>query len=212
MEIVSCPSCGANARVPSDRGLLKVKCPSCATRYFYPATSEFSEVQFRCSRDGATFLVATRRHRPDDRFQIHRIAPLSASKSSQLVPTEAVAAAPDGPAHTTHAAHEYDWSGFYCPCCGYIPRGSDTEFVQCGKCREFVCGESITKETTGTRYFRCYPTCGGEGVVTGKIKEYAGDQHTEANRPEYVSIASTEAPKLTGARSSLPTPPGSAKR
>src|SRR5713101_1479754 len=105
MEIVSCPSCGTNARVPTDRGLIKVKCPSCATRYFYPATSEYSEVQFRCSRDGATFLVVTRRHRPDSRFHIHRIAPMSAPKARQLVPEKAARPAA-GVAQATHPADE----------------------------------------------------------------------------------------------------------
>jgi hypothetical protein len=212
MEIVSCPSCAAKARVPTDRGLIKVKCPSCATRFFYPATSEFSEVQFRCSRDGATFVVVTRRHRPDDQFQIHRIAPLSAGKPGQLTPAEQASATPPDPAHTTHAANEYDWSGFYCPCCGHIPREEEAAFVDCGECHELVCGGSVAVETTGIRYFRCYPTCGAHGEITGTIKEFEGDEHTEANRPEYVSIAGTQAPKLTGSRSSLPTPPGSAKR
>src|SRR5216684_4451772 len=144
MEIVSCPSCGTQARVPTDRGLIKVKCPSCATRYFYPATSEYSEVQFRCSRDGATFQVVTRRHRPDDRFQIHRIVPMAGAKTRQLVPEGAVSTS-KGAEQATHAANEYDWSGFYCPCCGYIPGKQDTDFVHCGKCSEFVCGESVTK-------------------------------------------------------------------
>jgi hypothetical protein len=212
MEIVSCPSCDTKARVPTDRGLIKVKCPTCGTRFFYPATSEYSEVQFRCSRDGATFQVVTRRHRPDDRFQIHRIAPLSAAKTRQLVPERAAATAV-GAAQATHAADEYDWSGFYCPCCGYIPGKQDTDFVRCGKCSEFVCGESVTKnEETGTKYFRCYPACGEHGKISGTIDEYSGRQRTEANRPEYVSVGSEERERLTGPRSTLPTSPGPAKR
>lgn len=207
MEIVSCPSCGANARVPSDRGLLKVKCPSCGTRYFYPATSEYSEVQFRCSRDGATFLVVTRRHRPDDRFQIHRIVSKSATRARELVAERAVSAPKDS-AQATHAAEEYDWSGFYCPCCGYIPGKQDTDFVHCGTCSEFVCGESVTKnQETGAKHFRCYPACGGDGVISGTIGEYSGRQRTEVNRPEYVSVESEERARLSGPRSTLPTGP-----
>lgn len=204
MEIVSCPSCGTKARVPSDRGLIKVKCPSCATHYFHPATFEVSEVQFRCSRDGATFVVTARRHQPDDRFTIHRIAPLAVSGSRQLAP-EGTATASDGPHQAIHPANQYDWSGFYCPCCGYIPRAEDTDFVQCGTCRGLVCGESVTRNVeTGTKHFRCYPACGAQGEITGSIEKYAGEERTETNRPQYASIAGEKRERLSGPRSTLP--------
>jgi len=207
MEIVSCPSCGSKARVPTDRGLIKVKCPSCATRYFYPATFEVSEVRFRCSGDGATFVVTTRRHRPDDRFQIYRIAPLSAP-TSRHVAVKGATASRGEPEQATHAAHEYNWSGFYCPCCGYMPKEEDTDFVRCGRCKELVCGESTTKDAqTGTAYFRCHPGCGAHGEIVGSIRDYTGDERTEANRPEYASVGTEKREQLTGPRSGLPAGP-----
>ena len=137
---------------------------------------------------------------------------LSAAKTRQLVPEGAVSTA-KGAEQATHAANEYDWSGFYCPCCGYIPAKQDTDFVHCGTCSEFVCGESLTKnEATGSKYFRCYPACGGHGEISGTIDEYSGRQRTEANRPEYVSIGSEQRPRLRASGSVPTVPPGSPKR
>lgn len=210
MEVVSCPSCGTKARVPGDRGLIKVKCPSCATRYFYPATYEVSEVQFRCSQNGLRFVIATRRNSPDDPFKINLITPLSASTSRALAP-QGAARTSEGPHHMTHPADQYEWSGFYCPGCGYMPRSAETTFVQCGKCAEFVCGQSVTNDPqTGVGYFRCYPTCGGEGKLTGTIEEVSGRERTEANRPEYAAVGHEKREQLTGPRSGLPV--GSPKR
>lgn len=206
MEIVSCPSCNTKARVPTDRGIIKVKCPSCTTRYFYPATSEVSEVRFRCSQDGSRFVIATKRNRPDDRFKINLIAPLRASKSREMT-AERVARSSEQ-LQMTRPADQYDWSGFYCPGCGFMPHNEETRFVQCGKCKEFVCGQSVTNDTqTGDKYFRCYPACGADGKLTRSIQEYSGSQRTEANRPEYASVGNEKREQLMGPRSGFPSGP-----
>lgn len=190
MVIISCPSCGAKARVPDDRGLIKVKCPACATRFFYPATFQLSDVQFRCTGDGTKFVVSLRRRNPDDQFQIHLITPRRSSASSSERSDSGVSD------QTVHPDSEYDWSGFYCPGCGYMPRDDDSKFVHCGKCKGLVCGASVRVEEGGARYFRCHAECGGGGKITGSIEEYAAEERTETNRPQYTSVDAEKRERL----------------
>lgn len=73
MAILICPGCGRGGlRVPSGRRG-KVTCPRCGAEWFHPETIEVSEVEFRCSQNGARFVVQLSRRSPLHKFVIQGI-------------------------------------------------------------------------------------------------------------------------------------------
>ena len=90
MAIVTCHGCGRGGlRIPDGRRG-KVTCPSCGAEWFYPESIELSEVEFRCSQSGASFVVQLSRRSPFHKFVVQAIknAPPRPSKPSEKsVPT-----------------------------------------------------------------------------------------------------------------------------
>ena len=58
---------------------------------------------------------------------------------------------------------------FDCPHCAF---GEGLcQFVQCGRCRQICCPATVSKDRRGRLHFRCYPKCGGGGVLDRTIRE-----------------------------------------
>jgi hypothetical protein len=70
MAILSCPGCSARVRVPDGRSQIKVTCPKCESEWLYPATVEYSDIDFVCSRSGAPFVVRMMRSATNELFKI----------------------------------------------------------------------------------------------------------------------------------------------
>lgn len=88
MAILTCPGCGRGGlRVPDGRRG-KVTCPSCGAEWFHPATVELSEVEFRCAKSGARFVVQMSRRSPLHKFIVQGI------KDAPLRPRNAAATDP----------------------------------------------------------------------------------------------------------------------
>ncbi len=71
---------------------------------------------------------------------------------------------------------EFNFNGWYCPCCGY---GKDEpvefRFVRCGRCNEYVCGARVRRMPDGKIFFRCHDKCGHSGILgEGKIGAMVG--------------------------------------
>ena len=73
MAILTCPGCDRGGlRVPDGRRG-KVTCPFCGAEWFHPPTVELSEVEFRCAKSGARFVLQMSRRSPLHKFVIQGI-------------------------------------------------------------------------------------------------------------------------------------------
>jgi DNA-directed RNA polymerase subunit RPC12/RpoP len=178
--IINCPSCKAKVRVPSDRGRLQVKCPNCAHQWFYPEAAETIGVPFKCAQDGSAFTVMLQRLTSSEPFKIDRISRGSANlhSSSTGEISEPLA---------TRKADEFSWSGFYCPCCGYIDDKGPV-FVKCLSCEQLVCLSRSYRDKQGQLIFVCSPACGKKGLVTRSLKALKGGRA--------VNVTKTSSPSL----------------
>lgn len=98
-----------------------------------------------------------------------RVAMLA--RNAQAIATSAARAGQGGGPHTEPGAesfdiNEFDFTGWYCPCCGYA---KDTpvrhRFIRCGRCHEYMCGARVKQLPDGKFYFRCHDRCGHSGVL-----------------------------------------------
>jgi hypothetical protein len=88
VAILICPGCGRGGlRVPDGRRG-KVTCPFCGAEWFHPLTVELSEVEFRCAKGGARFVIQMSRRSPLHKFIIQGIkdAPLRPQKAATADP------------------------------------------------------------------------------------------------------------------------------
>ena len=166
MPEIKCPSCSIGLRIPDGSGT--IACPrsagGCGTRFKYPFVQR-SSIAFRCACNGGHFNVTLQRKPKAPKFVIERIATVG------LGGTDRVAAEV-----TAYNADVYDFTGFYCACCGYHPGDAAHKFVKCGRCKELVCGaqiyEKLDTSITEALWFSCYPECGNHGPIVGRIEEY----------------------------------------
>jgi hypothetical protein len=88
VAILTCPGCDRGGlRVPDGRRG-KVTCPFCGAEWFHPPTIELSEVEFRCAKSGARFVVQMSRRSPLHKFIVQGI------KDAPLRPRNAAATDP----------------------------------------------------------------------------------------------------------------------
>jgi hypothetical protein len=185
-HIIECPSCHQQLRIPTDRGRLKVGCPSCRTSWDWsPATKstpskEYRYLSFRCAQEGQLFHVVFSREASSHIFRITQIR--STSQVGSVTQADSSAQSFD--------ATEFDYSGWECPCCGYAKSGDvDPLFVQCSTCGECVCGSRVQRIDGGGMTFVCHDGCGGSGRIEGQISSYYG-QSTVASNDQAVVLSS----------------------
>jgi hypothetical protein len=59
---------------------------------------------------------------------------------------------------------EFDFSGFYCPHCRFEREGFDV--LHCSHCDEITCAGTVIEVPNGNFSCRCYPACGGGGLLS----------------------------------------------
>ncbi len=76
---------------------------------------------------------------------------------------------------TSYNAEEFDFSGWYCPHCGYAKDKANAwpTFIHCNKCGELVCGVRTSK-VSESHLFACCDDCGNSGLLEGEIISYPG--------------------------------------
>jgi transcription elongation factor Elf1 len=81
LGIISCPGCSHSLRVPDGkRGT--ATCPRCGAEWFHPEAIELSDVEFRCSTNGARFNVVSSRRSPRHKFVIQKITKPTSNEAS----------------------------------------------------------------------------------------------------------------------------------
>ena len=72
-------------------------------------------------------------------------------------------------------ANEFDFSGWYCPCCGHsrdVP--VYPPFIRCSKCNECICGARIIRVSPDVQTFECHDGCKNIGRIGGQIESFDG--------------------------------------
>ena len=111
---------------------------------------------FRCSISGKPFWCALRK---TDKFRIERIDEVAPDSELANIDRD-LSLSPD----------DVDFTGFYCPICGFDSRSSAHAFIRCGQCSRLVCGATARTVNAGSE-FRCF--CGNFGLLSGSIDSYA---------------------------------------
>lgn len=144
-----------------------------------PTASEsgasMATVEFRCAKTGEKFIAMLIRHSVNHKYTIQSMMKTDQSAASV---ESAVYAATLNSVKTTDVDHnDVTWSGWYCPCCDHrrTPE-SDTDFIHCGKCREFICGGRCHTLDDESTMFACTNACGNSGKITGTIDSYSAVQ------------------------------------
>ena len=135
--------------------------------------SEHRRLQFRCAAMGSLFFILFRRYSPSHKFQIVSISKDMNKPSSALLP-------PKNTPNLPFDASDFDWTGWFCPHCGH-----SKTFVQCGRCKEVICGDRVRHLQSGTMVFACHNGCGGTGVVKGHIESVKGSNERGRSREDY---------------------------
>lgn len=229
--IVKCanPACGRQLSIPTDRGKIRVTCPSCKMQWCWSpseAVPEMRELPFRCAVSGQRFRVAFGRYHPNHKYRVVHVsleavqqAPPAAPPSAGSLLTklldsfhdrgriahdssESPRQAPPRLQSSSHSlltrlresivpqqssqplqpsnsgprdsqafdANEFDFAGWYCPCCGYC-RDAPVypPFVRCGTCDECVCCGRVTRVNASVATFECHDGCKGGGRLSGQL-------------------------------------------
>jgi hypothetical protein len=151
------------------------------------------ELPFRCALTGKRFNVAFGRYHPNHKYRVVHVsltAAIEAPSTPQpttrplltklLGPFRPAAKPASSPkpaslARQNFDASEFDFGGWYCPCCGYsrdVP--AYPKFVRCGTCKEYVCCGRVTRVSPGIETFECHDECKGGGRITGHIETFDG--------------------------------------
>ena len=74
-------------------------------------------------------------------------------------------------------AKDFDFSGWYCPCCGHSRDAAVyPQFLRCSKCNECVCGARVIRVSPEIQTFECHDGCKHVGRVGGQIETFDGSQ------------------------------------
>ncbi len=120
-------------------------------------------IAFKCSKTGESFGVLLEK---SDKYRITQIDK-AGEGTSDFKPFAL-------------EAEDVDFSGFYCPCCGFDSSKGIYSFIRCGKCGELICGSSTRKVEFGTE-FKCF--CGNFGMVSSDlINSYTATQGDSTNK------------------------------
>lgn len=192
-QVIPCTSCGQKIRVPTNRGSLKVRCPSCRNEFPW-SPPESQQVSFCCAESGAEFVVLFARENAAKKFRIRSIQPVGLQTAERASPRSG--SFEHTPVAKALNATEFDVSGWECPHCKHGKSSVTTLFVKCGTCNKLVCGSKvITVENGSKSTFQCTPTCGGSGVLTGEIDAYDAER-IRPEEPKRESATKRE-PQLT---------------
>lgn len=134
---------------------------------------EVRTIRFRCAKEGTPFYVEFARQSPRQRFTISSYSHFP----TPLTRREGVFAAPVS-AEQSFDINEFDMSGWTCLCCGHNVQ--ECLFIQCGQCKELICGSHVRARRNGVLEFHCHAECGNSGTIANTLASLSGtDQLTE---------------------------------
>lgn len=188
--IIKCinATCDQRLSVPTGLGRIKVTCARCKTKWIWSPSEdvpEMLELPFRCALTGNCFNVAFGRYHRNHKYRVVHVSPATAIQAPSTpqpmshplltkilgsflsVAKPASQPKPSPLARQTFDASEFDFGGWFCPCCGYsrdVP--AYPQFVRCGTCKEFVCGGRVTRVSTGIATYECHDECKGSGRIS----------------------------------------------
>ena len=169
--------CSRSLKVPTNKGTLRITCPYCKNIFLWQPTST-QELDFRCSKTGKPFKAIFARENPNHKF---RITQITGSVSGQTS-TASINTTVSKSASKTQMVeiNEFDFSGFYCPHCGY---NKSRHFVQCGACKEYVCGGRIIELSDTVATFQCTDSCGNSGIIQSTLSSINAKSSEQKNLP-----------------------------
>ena len=196
--------------VPTGRGKLKVTCARCKTQWDWSPVEgqpDIRELPFRCALNGARFRVVFGRQDASHRYRVVHVYsavdgsfPVVAAASGSRFLGRLLAPFRGGrrhkgteltalPATQNFEARQFDFGGWYCPCCGLsrdVP--SHPQFVRCGTCGECVCCARLIRVSPGIETFACHDGCKGGGRITGHIESFdASPLHASTEAAELLN-------------------------
>ena len=173
-------------------------------------TIEIREIPFRCARTGGRFRVLFGRTNAARNFRIRQV--LAEDVQSEPNPPGPVVGSAIArklraiPGRVTRVfrnhqlsrethtfdAGEFDFAGWYCPCCGHSQHQQTwPEFVRCSKCGECVCGGRVIQVNNGPQTFERHDGCKGGGRISNNyVQSYAGDK-ISVTQQERATLASS---------------------
>lgn len=137
-----------------------------------PTASEsgasMATVEFRCAKTGEKFIAVLIRHSEKHQFTIQSM--MKTDQSNASVESAVHAATLNTVKSIDVDPSDVTWSGWYCPCCNHRRNPEfDSNFLECGTCKKFVCGGRGHTLDDGSRMFVCHNGCGGSGKIEGSI-------------------------------------------
>jgi ssDNA-binding Zn-finger/Zn-ribbon topoisomerase 1 len=124
-------------------------------------------IRMRCSRTGRLFAV----HFVHSESNGMKIALIQSEASMNAWVRTAVRERVLDP--SSRHSGDFDWTNLTCPHCGFSAK-TGAQFVKCGRCRELVCGGTLSSAELLPQTFSCHSGCGNSGIVSGMIESYAG--------------------------------------
>ena len=133
---------------------------------------EKRQIRFRCAQNGMAFYVEFTRTSTDDMFTISGYEKISVSVAADTSAVDAI----DSAEHTFDI-NEFDTIGWNCLFCGYSV--DECSFIQCGRCKELVCGSRVRALPDDSLEFHCHTGCGRVGVISDTLTSLSGAAHEE---------------------------------
>ncbi len=169
--VIACRLCGHQLRVRADRGVQKIRCPSChnesawtptapgqveSTNPLYSKTkvreSEVQKVSFFCAENGAEFSVVFGRKSQKEKFRIHAIqgskskrftySPSNLKKIMEWMGT-VLGLLTSGESLSQAKSFDAKDFDFAGWRCACCNHKTWPQFVRCSKCNRLVCGSKV---------------------------------------------------------------------
>lgn len=139
---------------------------------------------FRCAVTGWRFYVICERAPGAETFSVAATEKENGEREGDL----AAAAAADAP--RKYRAHEFDMTGWACPWCGHA-----AHWVNCGACRQSVCGGRTWRAADGRLMIACHEACGNAGPAVEDPHVYGhagGCDRTALPKPAWLSVGGSK--------------------
>lgn len=125
-------------------------------------------VPHRCAITAKIFTVVFERVSPNHKYQMTDIK-LESERGGFMERLRAAVSIPLD--RRTFLTADMDFSGLYCPYCGFR---DDPVTVLCCKCKALVCGGRIRSLADGTQLFACHDGCGDTGPLGDWLESLDG--------------------------------------
>lgn len=142
--------------------------------------AETRTITANCTRHDKPFVIVFERKSSNHRFQIAEIAIIEAETGfSGFLDKLFAPKTKNEP--VKYDINDFDYSGQYCPHCGY-----SKTYVQCSGCKQHVCGSRINTLPNGGQLFACSDSCGNTGKLQPCNYIYSSTHNTaprKINKP-----------------------------